>query len=83
MCLFLISVIMESSNEVLNELLNHGANVNILDKHKQTCLMHAVLTGQTRLVNLLLNSSADYNLVNIHGHTALQMAAALNHEVCM
>lgn len=55
----------------VNQLLNHGTNVNSVSRNGDTALMRAAKNGQAETVQILLNHGADVNFVNIHGRTAL------------
>jgi len=74
-------VIMESSVEILKKLLERGAVLNCVDRHGQTCLMQAVLSGRQDVVKLLVDSGVDLASCNVYHNTALDMAWARNLEV--
>lgn len=67
---------MESSVEILRELLMRGAVLNCVDHRGQTCLMHAVLSGRQEVVKLLVDSGADLAPCNVYQNTALDIARA-------
>ena len=59
-------------------LLNHGANVNAIDKDKQTALMRAAAAGRLDVVRLLIDRGADLARKDKLGQTALRLAANRN-----
>jgi len=67
---------MESSVEILRQLLMRGAMLNCVDRRGQTCLMHAVLSGRQEVVKLLVDSGADLAPCNVYQNTALDIARA-------
>jgi len=69
-------VVMKSSVKILRELLTRGAMLNCVDRHGQTCLMHAVLSGRQEVVKLLVDSGADFAPCNVYQNTALDIARA-------
>lgn len=74
-------MVIESSVEILRKLLERGAMLNCLDRHGQTCLMHAVLSGRQDVVKLLVDSGADLAPCNVYQNTALDMARASGFKV--
>ncbi|XP_028408266.1 uncharacterized protein LOC114530870 isoform X2 [Dendronephthya gigantea] len=56
-------------------LLNWGADVNILDKEKNTCLHWAALAGDINIMDLLLQSNVHIDARNMFGATALHISA--------
>lgn len=72
--------------EVVKSLLQHDANVNVVDKKGCTCLHLASWAGHQDIVNYILmqsNIEADINLVNCDNESALHCAAQFNHSaVC-
>ena len=58
-------------------LVEHGANVNAVDKEKNTVLMHACSENvNPKIVAYLLPRIHAVNCKNAYGHTALMLAAA-------
>uniref|UniRef100_A0A1A9WJ39 ANK_REP_REGION domain-containing protein n=1 Tax=Glossina brevipalpis TaxID=37001 RepID=A0A1A9WJ39_9MUSC len=47
--------------DVLEYLINKGANINIMDKHGITPLLAAIWEGHTKCVKLLLEKGAEQN----------------------
>ena len=55
-------------------LIEHGANINSIDKWGNTPLMNAVRCGSSEVLKLLLERGADCSTVNWRGHTILHDA---------
>lgn len=66
-----------------NILLQHGATVDLQDKHGCTALMHAAYHGHSEAVQVLLQSLASVNAARTGGTTALIDAAAGGHEAAI
>ena len=67
--------------DVVNNLLNYGANINLGDAESFTPLMVATGYGNTFLVQHLLSKEANVNLISAeeaYGVSALSFAAMLN-----
>ena len=67
------------SKEVLQALINHGADVNATDKtnisrYKQTVLMNACEKGNEDAINVLLHAGADTTISDTDGYTCLHKA---------
>lgn len=62
--------------EIARLLVEHGANIDVVNREGKTALMLAVETGQSRLVKLLLDAGADIDVTDINGLSALRMAKA-------
>ena len=60
--------------KVATYLLDHGANVNQLDKHGISPLLAAIWEGHEQCVKLLLDHGADRNGKTPDGRTYLQAA---------
>ena len=65
--------------DVLQTIINHGADVNAINKLNNTTLMLACGKGNTDDINVLVNAGADTNISNVEGNTWLHHAA---HGVC-
>lgn len=64
--------------EVIQPLVDRGANVNAQDADGNTPIQRAILAGHIEAVNMFLTMSAvDVNTRNNEGHTALWLALAL------
>ena len=60
-------------------LLAAGADVNAIDKDKETALHSAAMQGRTGIAKLLLEAGADVNARDDDGFTPLHSAAAWGH----
>lgn len=60
--------------ELVEYLINSGANLNAIGSYGWTALQNAVLEGSVDCVNTLLRAGADVNIKNIQGTTALGVA---------
>ena len=60
--------------EVLQKLIDCGADVNIKSKENRTALMIACLNGNIDAINVLLNAKADTNIFDSNGNTWLHWA---------
>ncbi|PSN40316.1 hypothetical protein C0J52_23633 [Blattella germanica] len=74
-------VVLESSFLILQKLLERGAYMNAVDRHGQTCLMQAILTGREDVVKLLVDAGADLSHYNMYHNTALDMARSRDLKV--
>jgi len=57
--------------EIIELLLQHGANINARDQDGRTPLALATILGKTEVVRLLIRNEADVNTVNVRGNTPL------------
>lgn len=64
--------------DLVQEELDNGVNVDARDERGWTALMHAVNYGNTEVVELLLAANADVNATNNVGYTALMYARGGN-----
>ncbi|HYP14173.1 MAG TPA: ankyrin repeat domain-containing protein, partial [Bryobacteraceae bacterium] len=73
----LLFAIIHSNHPVLREMLAHGADPKLTDRHGSTMLMWAVGTESPKLeiIEELLKSGADVNAQNKQGESALTWAA--------
>ena len=72
-----------SSNKVVNlilQLANAGANLNLQDIEGNTPLHFACVTGNIKAANTLLKFKVDCNVKNKRGKTALQIAETEGEE---
>ena len=60
--------------EIVQALVDNGANVNATDKKGQTALMYACSTGNANAISIILNAGADPNIANAGGATCLYNA---------
>uniref|UniRef100_F6YPY1 KAP NTPase domain-containing protein n=1 Tax=Ciona intestinalis TaxID=7719 RepID=F6YPY1_CIOIN len=65
------------TDEIVNELLEHGAYLNITDNHGDTPLIKAVKHTRLNTVRVLLARFADVNIQGKEGKTALHMACTM------
>ena len=65
---------MGSRKEVLQTIINYGADVNAKSKHFITALMIACHRGDTDAINVLLNAGTDPNITDAYGYTCLHNA---------
>ena len=65
--------------EIVEILLQAGADVNLKSDHLRTALMEAALGGHASIVNRLLQAKADPNAENEDGETAIIFAAFQPH----
>jgi len=57
--------------EILKELLNHGADIELRDKNEYTALFDAVNSGQIEIVRVLLSYGADVNATLPNGQLVI------------
>ena len=65
----------DCSKEVLQTILDHGADVNTTNENNTTSLMYACHKGSTDVINVLLNAGADHRISNANGYTWLHYAS--------
>ena len=66
--------------EILQLLLDHGANVEAKDSQGMTSLVHAANAGNTLGVQLLLKNGADINAKDLFGKIAWDYAKRGKHK---
>ena len=69
--LALINAANKGDSEVVEALLDSGADINARDEQNQTALHQAASRGHTPIVKLLLERGADVNAKNLFGQTPL------------
>ncbi|EAW16815.1 ankyrin repeat domain-containing protein [Aspergillus fischeri NRRL 181] len=69
----------ESNEEIIHELLHHGANPNMQDSSLETPLSISTKHGSLGVVKLLFDKGADPNIRGKRGETALFGAAEEGH----
>ena len=60
--------------EMVEYMLEKGADPNLRDKDESTPLMEAVPNGHTEIVEMLLKAGADPDIENRHGESPLSVA---------
>ena len=63
-----------ANKEVLQLIIDHGTDVNVVDKDSMTALMIACWKGNTDAINILLNAGADPDIANANRDTCLIVA---------
>jgi ankyrin repeat protein len=69
-----------SPKEVLQALIEAGADINARDAHGNTLLMNAVVQNNADMVKLLLEFGADKSLTKDNGATAKDAAYEMGHR---
>lgn len=69
-----------NSIEIVNLLLDYGADPQIVDKRGMSCLHYAARHGLKDMVVLLLNHGVDINLRDCNGFNASYWAELNNHK---
>ena len=65
----------ECSREVIQTVIDHGANVNAANKENETALTLACMNNNEDVINVLLNAGADPNVADdVHGDASLHKA---------
>jgi hypothetical protein len=64
----------EGDTDIVELLLDRGADINLQNEKGFTALMHALINGDTEIVKLLIDRGADIDLQNMYGETALDIA---------
>ena len=65
----------DCSKDVLQSIINHGADVDATNKKNVTALMLACGEGNKDAINVILNAGADPNITDANGDTCLHYAA--------
>ena len=71
----LIKAVNWNDKNWLLDLLNKGADVNALNQHGETALMHSALKGNSEIVKTLIEQGAKLDIQSKEGLTALMLAA--------
>ncbi len=66
----------EPGLEMIEDLLAHGADVDLRGAQQATPLIESCRIREKRYVDRLLEAGADPNLADLHGHTALHLAVS-------
>lgn len=71
----LIYACIEGNKDMVNDLIEYGADVNIQDKRGMTALMHAVFWSyDLDLIKTLIKHGADISITDINGQKAIDLA---------
>lgn len=73
----------ENTWELVNTLIENGADVNYVNSRGQTPVLTAVEYDKTDALKLLLEKGAVVNYPNKNGRTPLALAKYLNHKECI
>ena len=65
----------DCSEEALQTMVDHGADVNVVDKDSMTALMIACWKGNTDAINMLLKAGSNPSIVNANRDSCLNIAA--------
>jgi predicted Fe-Mo cluster-binding NifX family protein len=76
---FLVPVCKKGHTEIVEVLIENGADVNIADKDGTTPLIHAASNGHTETVKLLIKGGAKVNQCNNSAESPLLCAAMRGH----
>ena len=71
---------LEGHTDIVQQLLEHSANINITTTVGQTSLALACIGGEGETVSALLDAGADPNMASHSGHTPLIMAVSEKHS---
>ena len=66
------------SYEMLQEIIDHGADVNVTNKYNRTALMIACERRHEDAIHVLLKAGSDTNIAHTFGRTCLMVAVANN-----
>ena len=72
-----------TSSNVVELLINHGADVNAKDALANTAVHFSARNGYQLVVEQLIHSNANLDLQNNNGETALHLAAKYGHAECV
>jgi len=68
------------NQQVVQDLIHHGANINQTSKAGKTALILAAQSGEYGIVRILIHAGADISLAEATGETALIHAAGWGYE---
>ncbi len=69
--------------EIINILLENGADVNAMDNESYTPLMRAAIIGNSKIVEALLNKGAKAESLNLNGESAISQSALSDCVECV
>ena len=78
-----ITVRQKCSKEVLQAIIDHGADVNAVNKGHRTALLIACVNKNEHAVNVLLNAGASPNIAKKYNVTPLMRACQNRNIVCI
>ena len=64
----------------IKAIIDHFADINAINKNKQTAIMLACEKGDVHAINVLLKNRADLNIANADGDTCLHVVARRDHS---
>jgi len=76
----LMACVVKGKFELVDKLLNKGANIDLLDQNGMTALMLAVQFNNPEMVKKMLNANANKELKCKQNKTAFEYAVELNYE---
>lgn len=76
-CTYEDSVKISKSIDLLQLLIDNGANVNLRNDDLETPLFESLFSS-TKLIKILIENGAKINLQNIHGQTPLHLICGFN-----
>ena len=68
-------------SDLMRILLEHGSNVNHLNRHGSSAVMTSVMVGHPGVVDVLMEFGADLNLTNADGSRPLQLCMTSGPQV--
>ena len=74
---------MKGNDKCVDELIQAGGDVNLVDTEGNTALCYASMYGQIRSMEMLLEAGADVNLSGKYTDTPLMKASFYGHEKCV
>jgi ankyrin repeat protein len=72
--------IFKEQPDIVQALIDAGANVNLLLENQETPLIHAASVGNLEIVKILVEAGADAKVISEHEDHALLLAAASGHR---
>ncbi len=76
----LMELAQNGNAEIVEFLIQKGANVNTASRYGDTALMVAAKNGRVEVVKILVKHGADINAQDKYGHTALSLAKSKFHD---
>ena len=70
----MIAVYEHCSDEVLQAIIDHGTDVNAINKHSATALMSACVKRHVDAIHVLLKAGSDTNIADNNGNTCFMHA---------